>query len=220
MEEREDVQLWLGKAALCELASQAFLLPTEEVAEALASGEYALAYAEVLSANGAPESLAGSVLAELGPYRGRDARDVLHELRREYTRLFVGAGKPLISPYAGVRFAQKRGRIPLLFVGEESMRIERFMKARGVGHRGGANVPLDHAGSMLEFAMYLCLANAGVLEPYAASAIEPDDYEEFAGVHLCSFMAGVAEDVLRESECGFFRAAAKAVRVLVEAPSR
>jgi TorA maturation chaperone TorD len=134
---------------------------------------------------------------------------VLHELRVEYTRLFVGAPDPAVSPYAGVWQAERDGVEPLLFVSKEAMAVERFMRSCGVGRPEGTNEPLDSMGSELEFLQYLALLRAGAVTPPEDVDIPEGACEEFYTEHFAIWAGDFAQKVIEETRSPFFEAAAR-----------
>jgi TorA maturation chaperone TorD len=206
---------WLNKAALYEIEALAFLYPKEELAEALASGEYADALAEIAAANGLDAQAAAAAAEELACYRSLDPDPLLHELRIEYTRLYIASPRLAVSPFAGVWSAEERGVEPLLFVNRESMAVERFYRSCGVGQPKGTNEPLDHIGSELEFLHYLCLLRAGAAKPPDKAHIPEGAYEGFYREHFIGFARTFAAATIEQSRAPFFRAAA---RILVALP--
>ncbi|WP_258553889.1 TorD/DmsD family molecular chaperone [Eggerthella lenta] len=210
-----DTACWMNKAALYELLASAFCYPSEEVASALASGEFAEAFQEIGAANGVDERHLEERAEALRAYVGRGADAVLHALRREHTRLFIGHGSTLISPYAGVWDSVAKGKKPMLMVGAESMAIERFMRRCGVGQPEGTNEPLDHAATLLEFMYYLCLVKADAVKPSAHADVRDGDYRAFFDEHLAKFAAPFADEVMRQTTEPFFASSAWLLRELV-----
>ena len=200
---------WRTRATAWELLAFAFRYPGPELAEAAASGEWADAAREVAEAlalglpEGWGEGLAG--------YEGRDAGELLHALRAEATRLFVGAPEPAVSPYEGVWRAADDGVQALLFVNPHSMEVERFMKSCGVGRPEGTNEPLDRADAELELLQYLCMLEAGIAEaPEGARAPGggwAGAHARFLEEHVLAWMPRFAERVAEESREPFYRAA-------------
>jgi TorA maturation chaperone TorD len=211
-------QQWLNRAALYELMALAFLGVRQELAEALSSGEYAEALEEIGIANGIDTELLAAAVVDLAPYQRRDAQELFHELRIEYTWLFVGAPKPAVSPYAGVWQAEDQGVQPLLFVNKESMEVERFLRSCGVGQPEDTNEPLDHIASELEFLQYLCLVRADVVELPEDVLIPTDAYEEFYTAHFSPYARKIASAVAQESRIPFYRTAAQMLGALPEEP--
>lgn len=176
-----DEAIWQTRATAWELAALSFRYPDAELAQAVASGEWAEAAAEVAAALGVEtpaEAVAAPVVEGAEPkdprcdegLSDRLAEALLHDLRVEATRLFVGAPEPVVSPYEGVWRAADDGVQPLLFVNPHSMAVERFMRACGLGRPEGTNDPLDHVATECELLEYLALRAAGAERPEGAPA--------------------------------------------------
>lgn len=203
---------WVNKAFLYELLERAFAFTARDTVDALADGAYAGALLDAVGSNGLDGALAEEVRADLAGYAGRDPEELWHELRTEYTRLFVGAPEPLVSPYAGIWYAHEVGVDPVLFVNKESMAVERTMQACGVRRPQGTNEPLDHIATECEFLNCLCLVRAGAVELHGA----PEDaYETFYSERFAWWKDRFAQAVLAGAHEGLMCAAA---RVLVAMP--
>ena len=202
---------WGVRAAAWELAALSFRYPGAELAGAVASGEWAEAAREIAGALGLalPEGLGEGLSGRSGP------GDVLHALRPEATRLFVGAPEPACPPYEGVWAAEADGVQPLLFVNPRSMEVERFMRSCGLGRPEGTNEPLDHVATECELLERLALRAAGA----PASEGAPDGaglpggspaaaYETFLSGHAQAWMPAFAERLAAEARHPFYRAAA------------
>ena len=192
------------RATAYELLAFTFRYPGPELAEAAASGEWADAAREVAEAlalelpEGWGEGLAG--------YGGRDAGELLHALRAEATRLFVGAPEPAVSPYEGVWRATDDGVQALLFVNPHSMEVERFMKSCGVGRPEGTNEPLDCADAELEFLQYLAsLELEAVREGDDEAALKARrDSLGFLQSHLLSWIDDFRKEVEKHADTSFY----------------
>lgn len=200
---------WMNKAAQYELLALAFAYPSEETTHALVSGEYAEAFEEIGALTDASPGYLADWAKALRAYAGLDRNEVLHRLRREYTRLFIGQGKTLISPYAGVWDALERGKEPILMIGAESMEIERFMRRCGIGQPEGTNEPLDHIASLLEFLYFLCLVKADAVKPANHADVRDDDYQAFFDDHFEVFSRAFANAVLENAKEPFFVSSAR-----------
>lgn len=211
----DNEQTWLNRAALYELLALGFLRPEPATIEALASGELAEAADEVLASLGAAADVRASVAGELSGYAGDDAEAAYHDILRDYTRLLVGEREPAVTPFAGVRAAQERGQEGLLFVGRESMAVERFMRARGVAKdlsAGQSNDPVDHVGTVCEFLKYLCLVNARAVEPAAGAQVAEADFALFWRDLWGAYPSWCADEVERFAATDFYRAMALLLR--------
>lgn len=209
-----DGEQGMVRAAAFELLSLMFLLPDAKLAEALASGEFAAACDEVAAALVEPSDQVADVSSGMfSGYAGREAEGVLHEVRAEYTRLFVGEKLPAITPFVGVWAAQQQGQDALLFVSKQSLEIERLMHRCGVAKDiagGQSNDPLDHFGTMCEFAKYLDLVAAGAVSVPEGFEVTAQDAETFMEEHFrpyASWLVGALREHARrpfyEDAAGF-----------------
>ena len=191
---------WMNRAALYELLAKSYVFAADEMAKALASGEYSDAFREVGQANGFSSAACEESYALLDSYAGQDESLVFHSVRKEYTRLYIGRKDPLVTPYAGVWASLEKGEKPLLMVGKESMAIERFMRKCGMGQPEGTNEPLDHIASLLEVLYFLCLVKAEAVKPASYAEIADDDYETFFDEHFQPFAHAFANATLAATE--------------------
>ena len=199
---------WQARAAAWELAALSFRYPGAELAGAVASGEWAAAAREIAGALGLalPEGLGEGRPGRSGP------GDVLHALRPEATRLFVGAPEPAVSPYEGVWRAADDGVQALLFVNPHSMEVERFMRSCGLGRPEGTNEPLDHVATECELLEHLALRAAGADLPGGSPEAA---YGAFLEGHARTWMPRFAERVAAETRAPFYRDAATLLGALV-----
>lgn len=89
---------------------------------------------------------------------GRDAEEVLRQLRQEYAALFVGPRPRTVHPYESVyRDSLTVGGQTFrgLLMGESVDKVRAFWAEVGVQHIGPYNYPPDHFGLELGFVAYL-----------------------------------------------------------------
>lgn len=203
---------WIDKAVLFEVLSVGLRFTTREAVRALVDGEYVEAFGEAAKACGIADDVVESAVRPLQAYVGGDVDEVFHAVRREYTRLFVNTPKAVVSPYAGIYYAEDRGVTPVLYVNTESMTVERFMKRCGVDRPEGTNEPLDHIATELEFLNYLCLVRAEAIQP--TRSVPEDSYEDFYANRFIGFAKRISSSVLENTEEPVFLAAASIIGVL------
>lgn len=200
---------WQVRATAWELLALSFRYPDVVLAQAVASGEWTEAAREVADALDLelPEDFGAGVAAG-------DPDTLLHTLRAEATRLFVGAPDPVVSPYEGVHRAADDGVQALLFVNPHSMDVERFMKSCGLGRPEGTNEPLDHVATECELLQYLATLAAGA-EPPAHITLDAlpggsaeEAYATFLEEHAQIWLPRFAETVAAETREPFYRNAA------------
>ena len=214
-------ELWQTRAAAWELAALSLRYPGAELAGAAAGGEWNEAAGEILAALGLSAEVPAAA-GEGGCEAAAGADALLHALRPEATRLFVGAPEPACSPYEGVWRAADDGVRALLFVNPHSMEVERFMRSCGLGRPEGTNEPLDHVATECELLEHLALRAAGAEPPEGAPA-DADlpggspaaAYGAFLEEHARAWMPRFAEAVAAESRVPFYRDAAAFLGALV-----
>ena len=74
---------------LFSLLSIGFAAPTIERAVIVADGTFARDVCSTAEALGLPAEVVSDFATEMQAYEGRNAEEVMHEIRREYTRLFM-----------------------------------------------------------------------------------------------------------------------------------
>ena len=221
LEERSQPD-WGLRATACELLALSFRYPGPQLPQIVASGEWLAAASEIgqLMALDLPEDFG----------QGLDVRDevsdqeLLHALRKEATRLFVGAPKPAISPYEGVWRAADDGVNALLFVNPHSMDVERFCKACGLGRPEGTNEPLDHVATELELLEYLASIQAGIGLPVASAPAEEKlpggsiegAFGQFMIDHVMTWMPRFAQAVAYQATQPFYRAAGQLLKAFLD----
>ena len=201
---------WQVRAVAWELLALSLRYPDEVLAEAIASGEWEAAAAEIAEALGIalPECL------------GADASP--EGLRPEATRLFVGAPEPAVSPYEGVWAAEADGVQALLFVNPRSMDVERFVRSCGLGRPEGSNEPLDHVAAECELLSYLASLATGAPAPAGApcgadlpGGAPQAAYAAFLDSHARAWMPAFAGAVCAEARRPFYAAAARLLAAMV-----
>ena len=224
---QKTVEQWQSAASMCELLAFSFRYPALELSEAVASGEWLDAAREIAAANGLelPADFGCEDLAQgRSGEAAADADALLHELRTESTRLFVGTPDAVTSPYEGVWRAGDDGVQALLFVNPHSMAVQRFCASCGLGQPEGTNEPLDHVATELELMEYLASVSAGIVElPEGAPAPEEFPggspqaaYGQFADDHAGVWMPRFAAKVAAQTRLPFYRAAAALLEVFCQ----
>lgn len=221
---------WNVLATAWELAALSFRYPGNTLAQAVCSGEWADAACEVAVAifKEASQTFSERLLVAtepLGEMRDKSCDVLLHELRVEATRLFVGTPEAVCSPYEGVWRARADGVQPLLYVNPHSMDVERFCHACGFGRPEGTNEPLDHAATECELLEVLSFRASDVspVDTYpVADADLPGGsseaaYEQFIREHVAKWMPMFAQELRAQAQHPFFRAAAEYLATVLEA---
>ena len=207
-----------------ELAALSLIYPTDDLAQALLSGEWAEAALEIAGQLGLnlPEDFGTFEDDASDTYATAD--ELRHALSVEATKLFIGTVNPEVTPYEGIWYANEKDIQALLYVNPKAMAVERFMKACGLGRPEGTNEPLDHVATECELLEYLALraytpealgdeeALAEELLPGGSAAAA---YQEFFNEHVVAWVPAFCEAVKEKARIAFFRDAADYLAALV-----
>lgn len=195
------------------LLSVAFRPPTRGLAELVATGAIA---DDVRATWGALEldgASAEAFCAGLAGYAGRPADEVMHELRRENTRLFLGS-RPLVANSEGPWRKKAEGKEEVaLMVNSYSTEVADFMRYCGVVRADGYNDCVDYVENECDFAGLLSDGPAYLAER-GMDAVEL--LERFVGEHMKLWVPGFCADVLAATECPYYRALCGLTRSFVD----
>lgn len=155
------------RADMYHLLSIGFLYPTRELAEGLIDGGFAADLTETTKRLIETLSLSDATAAALyAPADelvtvdfGTDSESLYHALAVEYTRLFIGAPSPVVSPYESIHVDSEPDSPALLMVSPSAVAVQRAYREVGVDMRSSAEPP-DHIATELEFSYYLCCKEA------------------------------------------------------------
>lgn len=200
---RPDSTVWQARAEMCELLAMALRYPDGTLAGAVASGEWAEAAREVASVLEV-EVPCGEDDEDLAA--GMRADEILHALRVEATRLFIGAPTPAVSPYESIWRAPE-GAEAVLFVSKSAMAVERFCAHVGLGRPEGTNEPLDHIATELELLSYIA-AHACAGDLLDNGTIPGDAYARFRREHLDVWAGRFCDALAARTRLPFYRAVA------------
>lgn len=206
---------WRQRATLWELLAISFCYPSEELAQAYASGEWSDAAEEIADALSLTLPSSWYDFNNRSENTGRrNAEKTLHALRKESTRLFFNPEGALVSPYESSWIARRNNIKELTFVSPSAMAVERFSQQCGLTRPAGTNEPLDFIGTELELLEYLAAMSADSTDPAGAQqAFFPNgnastSYAKFLKAHPLAWITDFAEAVLAETKLSFFRTAA------------
>lgn len=211
-----DVSVWQLRASAWELAVLSFTYPDQVLADAVLSGEWCAAAQELAAALNLelPVSFGNSLASE---------KCSVSELRAEATHLFIGARKPLVSPFEGVWAAHDNGVKPLMFVSPRAMKVERFVKACGLDRQKSINEPLDHIATECELLQYLAMRVSGMALEQEGVPL-PDvsfpggspsaAYEMFVDEHVNFWFERFSDQVSAQARIPFYREAAGYLKAL------
>ena len=196
-----------------KLLSAAFMPPTEELGRNVASGALCDAIKESWQALELDQQLLEQCTAQLEPYRGRNAEEVMHELRRESTRLFLG-DRPLVTNSEGPWRKRSEGKTGIvLMINSYSTEIADFMRLCGVVRPQGYNDCVDYIENELDFAGFLAESPA-YLEEKNLDAFEL--LNDFTHKHLKVWIPSFCDDVAQTTKAAYYKAISALCKGFVE----
>ena len=127
---------------------------------------------------------------------------LLEALNQEHSRLFVGPGPVVVSPYASV-YLSAEGRL----FGEETLRVRQAYLAAGVAPTRVGSIPDDHIALELEFLYFL--THQALLSLQGSDEAACDRYlslrHAFLKQHLQPWTSAFCADILQGTREPFFQ---------------
>lgn len=135
-------------------------------------------------------------------YRDTTPDEICTTLRRDYTRLFVGPGRPLAPPWESIYTDAER-----LHFAEDTLRVRAAYRQHGWQVTNLGREPDDHLGFELDFVRRLCAtaierADEGQWSDLSAIL---EDQRAFLDGHLLRWVPAWAFDVSAHAQTGFYR---------------
>ena len=198
---------------MLRLLSTAFQPPTKQLAGLVTSGAIGRDVASTWVALGLPTEACAAFEESLArAYRGRDTDEVLHGLRRESTRLFLG-DRPLVENSEGPwrKKAENKQGVALM-VNSYSIEVADFMRSCGVERKPGYNDCIDYVENEFEFAAFLA-DKPEFLAEQGRDTLEL--LEEFVERHLKLWLPGFCSEVAAATREPYYRELCKLTGALV-----
>lgn len=195
------------------LLSVGFATPTKERAELLANGTFSREVRDTWLALGLPAEDAEGFCEALEAYAGRDTEEVLHEVRREYTRLFLV--DHLIENTEGPWRKKAAGQDTVFYmINDISTGVQDFMRTCGVVRPAGYNDSVD----LIDNEWYFCSILADDPAYLAEHGLSAEDkLQEFVEEHVRAWVPGFSDQVVEQTRAPYYRALAALQKKLVEA---
>lgn len=208
---REETAL---RPELYYLLSMGMRLPSRELADQIGTGGFWQHMLEITETAGAEESNRKSlpvILAKM--WQPEMEAEGLHELRREYTRLFTTPRQALFSLYESLA----RGQSRMMFENTLARHAEDCYRRGGLQIEKRQQEPADYLPVELEFASLLTAELSGeeAVLPLTGKQCE-DLWQEFYDVHLSGWLKEYWLAVARETGSGFYRRLAETGAALAE----
>jgi TorA maturation chaperone TorD len=136
------------------------------------------------------------------------------EMSVEYSSLFIGAGKPLVSTWESIALGSGR-----LFSVNETLNVRKYYAKYGLLPERLNKEPDDHIGFELQFMYILADKTAKAMESrdYEKVAALISDQKEFLENHLSRWAGIFADEVCARSNNDFYTGTAKVLKGMVSA---
>lgn len=195
-------------ATLLKLAARAFEPPTAELVASITSGDLAQGMRQTWAEAELADEACAAFCGVLDEYRDavadrvRDPEGILHELRREHTRLFLGK-RPLVENSEGPWRKKAEGIVEVaLMANSYSTEVSDFMRFCGVVRPRGYNDCMDYIENELDFAALLASQPDYLVE----KGIDPlERLDAFIGEHLQKWVPGFCAQVAAQTQLGYYR---------------
>lgn len=188
------------------LFSVAFSGPTRERTQVIVDGLLAEDFKATWEALELPQQPIDDFCAVMDTYKGRDMEEVLHEIRVDYTRLFM-VDRECESCESVFVKKEFEGKIEVFYmVNDMAMAIQDFMSDCGIMRPAGYNEPVDRIDNEWEFCSWLTKGT----EKMAEQGVDPiDRLDQFMDEHMKKWVPAFSEKLEQVARCDFYRALAK-----------
>lgn len=201
-------------SAVFKLLAVAFRPPQAGAwANSIASGSLARDLQNCWQSLELPNGPIDSFSSALKKYEGRDEDGVLHELRIEATRLFIGDG-PLVENTEGTWLQAHAGiKKPIRMINNHTAEVTAFMKSCGVVRQQKYNDCIDYIENELDFAGYLA-SEPATLDEIGVNAA--DKLDEFVNAHMKKWVPGFCDEVCERTNEPYYTGVCTLAKAFLE----
>lgn len=194
-----------------KLFSVAFTPVTEQSVKVIVEGTLADDVATTWKALDLPAEALEQFLATMEQYRGRDAEEVLHELRIDWAHMYMG-DRPRVTNTEGLWRFRAEGRDSVRMINRYTNEVADFMRECGVKRQPKYNDCIDYIENECDFAAFL--ANG----PEYLAELGRDNIEllgNFMDDHMLKWAPGFCDDVQREAKTPYYQVLAKLMQAFL-----
>ena len=201
---RKEPAMTTHLANMFKLFSVAFAGPTAERTELITNGVLAADFKSTWEALELPQQPLDDFCALMKDYEGRDNQEALHEIRCDFTRLFMLDRQ--CENCESVFRKKSEGKIEVFYmVNDMAMAIQDYMQECGVIRPQGYNEPVDRIDNEWEF----CWRLAEGTELLSEQGIDPiDRLDSFMDEHMKVWVPDFSEKLAQVAQCNYYRALA------------
>lgn len=194
-----------------KLFSVAFTPHTAQSVKVVTSGMLAEDVATTWKALGLPQDALDAFVDALASYKDRDEEEVLHELRQDWSHMYLG-DPPRIANSEGMWRFRNEGRETVRMINRHSRAVADFMRECGVKRQEKYNDCIDYLENECDFCAFL--ANG----PEYLAEMGKDNIEllsTFVDDHVLQWAPGLCEEIQGEARSGYYQAVAKLMSVFL-----
>lgn len=195
------------------LLSVGFAAPTLERAAIVTDGTFVQDVCTTWEALGLSAEAAEAFASEMECYVGRDTEEVMHEIRQEYTRLFML--DRIVENTEGAWRKKEAGHTNVFYmINDIAMEVQDFMRFCGVVRPAGYNESVDRVDNEWQFCSILATAPDYLAEQDINAE---EKLEQFIDEHIKLWVPGMSKQIQEESRIPYYRSLAVLQAALVEA---
>lgn len=189
------------------LFSVAFAAPTIERSALVTEGTLAADFRTTWEALELPQQPIDDFCAALEGYKGRGTEEVLHEIRREFTRLFMLEGR-LVENCEGVwrKRAETSKETQIFYmINDYSMAIQDYMRECGVIRPAGYNDCIDRIDNEWNF-LEILATHPAICDELGFDPL--DRIDQFMDEHMKLWVPQFSAKLAEITTCDYYRAIA------------
>ncbi|KTE92480.1 Chaperone protein TorD [bioreactor metagenome] len=173
-------------------------------------------YSELINEEADDDNLVKGIITIQKSLLGKDLASYEAVLNREYTRLFIGPGKPPVSPYASIYIsAEPKPKL----MDESTIEVRKQYLDSNIVMANMNSVPDDFLGAELEYINYLTMKSLELIEKAETEELGTllQKQESFIKEQVITWIPQFAKSLLDSTTEDFFKGFALVLTGLVEA---
>lgn len=212
----------LHRASLASLLANGFADPTLELVNNLLNGELhgeakaSVAWLGVDSGHFA--AALGALEHFAAEYADSDPESLLHDLKVEYARLFIGPPTAAVPPYESLYLDPLDDNGQRLLMGASARAVQKAYDEAGLHMVAELREPPDHISAEFEFFYYLCKKESETWQREANDESKKWRRREraFAEEHLGKWGVTFCRQVAEKSQSGFYTSLASLAAIFIQ----
>ena len=173
-------------------------------------------YSKLINEEADDDNLVKGIISIQKELSGKNLASYEAVLNREYTRLFIGPGKPPVSPYASIYISDEPK--PKL-MDESTIEVRKQYLVNNIVMANMNSVPDDFLGAELEYINYLTMKSLELIEKSETEELGAllQKQVNFINEHLVTWIPNFTQSLLDSTTEDFFKGYALLLTGLVDA---